>query len=184
MSPQDSEKLAAGLRALAARMEVEQPSLELENALRFAFQRRRRMWRRISLIAAGAAAASILVAVATVMRHEPPRPVDAPPAIARSSPAVVIEQKPVEPPAAVVPRVRTARRPQPARREIVTEFFPIAGNEALGPLERGGIVRIRIPRSALMVFGLPMNEARATELIKADVVMGEDGLARAIRFVQ
>ena len=45
-------------------------------------------------------------------------------------------------------------------------------------------MRVELPRSALMSFGLPMNMERAGERIKADVVVGEDGLARAIRFVR
>ena len=46
------------------------------------------------------------------------------------------------------------------------------------------MVRVRLPRSALAAFGLPMNEQRAEETIQADVVLGEDGLARAVRFVK
>lgn len=183
MTPQDSEKIAAGLRSLAAHMRDQQPPAELETALRFAFRRRRQLWRRISFIAAGAAAASILFAVAILMQREAPE-IKSPVTIARA-PQQGLKQKAVEqPPPAVVRRMRPSRRAQLPPREVVTEFFPVAGGDLLGPLDRGGIVRIRIPRSALTFFGLPMNEARATELIKADVVMGEDGLARAIRFVQ
>jgi hypothetical protein len=54
----------------------------------------------------------------------------------------------------------------------------------LGPLDRGYLVRVELPRTALRKFGLPMNEDRAAERVMADVLMGEDGLARAIRFVQ
>jgi hypothetical protein len=32
-------------------------------------------------------------------------------------------------------------------------------------------------------MGLPMNVDRNKEMVKADVVVGDDGLARAIRFV-
>ena len=38
--------------------------------------------------------------------------------------------------------------------------------------------------SALATFGIPMNEERAEEAIRADVLLGEDGLARAVRFVK
>ena len=41
-----------------------------------------------------------------------------------------------------------------------------------------------LPRAALLSFGLPMNMERADERIKADVIVGNDGLARAIRFVR
>jgi hypothetical protein len=32
--------------------------------------------------------------------------------------------------------------------------------------------------------GLPVNEERANERIRADMVLGQDGIARAVRFVQ
>jgi hypothetical protein len=67
--------------------------------------------------------------------------------------------------------------------EIVTEFFPLM-NRGAGQLDSGQVVRVELPRSALMSFGLPMNMDRADERIKADVVVGNDGLARAIRFVR
>jgi hypothetical protein len=42
---------------------------------------------------------------------------------------------------------------------------------------------MRLPRSALLTTGLPMNEERANEPILADVLFTEDGLARGIRFI-
>jgi hypothetical protein len=51
-------------------------------------------------------------------------------------------------------------------------------------MESGQMIRVELPRSALASFGLPMNMERADERIKADVVVGNDGLARAIRFVR
>jgi len=67
--------------------------------------------------------------------------------------------------------------------EIATDFFPLTNRE-FTQLESGQVVRVELPRSALMSFGLPMNMDRANERIKADVVVGNDGLARAIRFVR
>jgi hypothetical protein len=43
---------------------------------------------------------------------------------------------------------------------------------------------MRLPRSTLLPFGFPLDETRASESVNADVLFGEDGLARAIRFVQ
>jgi hypothetical protein len=68
--------------------------------------------------------------------------------------------------------------------EIATEFIPLTNREALAQMDGGQIMRVELPRSALMSFGLPMDMERATERIKADVVVGNDGLARAIRFVR
>ena len=75
-------------------------------------------------------------------------------------------------------------KPRPAQenREVVTEFISVIYDPE--PVDHGRMVRVRLPRSALAAFGLPMNEQRAEETIQADVVLGEDGLARAVRFVK
>ncbi len=68
--------------------------------------------------------------------------------------------------------------------EIATEFIPLMNREALAQRDGGQVMRVELPRSALMSFGLPTDMERATQRIKADVVVGNDGLARAIRFVR
>jgi hypothetical protein len=69
-------------------------------------------------------------------------------------------------------------------KEITTAFVPLGYGSALDLQDGGQMVRVELPRSALARFGLPMNMNRANEKIKADVLVGTDGLARAIRFVQ
>ena len=71
-----------------------------------------------------------------------------------------------------------------ADAEIATDFIPLMNRETLAEMDGGQVMRVELPRSALMSFGLPMDMERATERIKADVVVGNDGLARAIRFVR
>lgn len=51
-------------------------------------------------------------------------------------------------------------------------------------MESGQLIRVQIPRSALVSFGLPVNVERADAPVTADLLLGEDGLARAIRFVR
>jgi hypothetical protein len=68
--------------------------------------------------------------------------------------------------------------------EIATDFIPLTSRGSLAQLEGGHVVRVEMPRSALVSFGLPVNLERAGERIKADVVVGNDGMARAIRFVR
>jgi hypothetical protein len=81
------------------------------------------------------------------------------------------------------------RRPADSRSgdnapsEFVTQFFPIMQGGELIPLESGRIVRVRMPRSNLIPLGIPLNQERANETIKADVLLSNDGLARAIRLV-
>jgi hypothetical protein len=68
--------------------------------------------------------------------------------------------------------------------EIATDFMPLTYDGGAMAMESGHVVRVELPRSALLSMGLPMNQERAGELIKADVLMGDDGVARAIRFVR
>jgi hypothetical protein len=68
--------------------------------------------------------------------------------------------------------------------EVATDFLPMTYDNNLSQIEGGQVVRVELPRSALVKFGLPMNLERADERITADVVVGHDGLARAIRFVR
>jgi hypothetical protein len=68
--------------------------------------------------------------------------------------------------------------------EIATRFLPLAPAGSLDQMDGGQLVRVEMPRSALVSFGLPMNVERANERIKADVLIGNDGVARAIRFVR
>jgi hypothetical protein len=109
---------------------------------------------------------------------------------------IAVDPKPVVHVASTIGAVsRRVRKPVESKREadpaadsnveaeITTDFFPLI-NRGTGQLDSGQIVRVELPRSALMAFGLPMNMDRAEERIKADVVVGNDGLARAIRFVR
>jgi hypothetical protein len=70
------------------------------------------------------------------------------------------------------------------KNEIATDFFSVGDTSALSLADGGQLVRIELPRSALMRFGLPVNTDRARERVKADVLVGSDGIARAIRFVR
>jgi len=70
------------------------------------------------------------------------------------------------------------------RDEIATDFLPLGDVNNLAAQDGGQLVRVELPRSALLTFGLPMNIERAAEPVKADVLVGQNGLARAIRFVR
>lgn len=80
---------------------------------------------------------------------------------------------------------RTAnRRPRATVTETVTDYYPLTALADSAMPQGGQVVRVRLPRSALSALGLPMNVERAGEQVQADVVIGDDGLAHAIRFVQ
>jgi hypothetical protein len=69
-------------------------------------------------------------------------------------------------------------------REIATDFIPLGYMNTASLQDGGHIVRVELPRSAMVSFGLPVNMDRLNEKVKADVWLGVDGLAHAIRFVQ
>lgn len=68
--------------------------------------------------------------------------------------------------------------------DIATDFIPLTYGASLDGMDGGHVVRVELPRTALAQFGLPVNAERSAEPVKADVLMGDDGLARAIRFVR
>lgn len=157
--------------------------------------------------ALGAVAASVLLIAAltvmTVRRHASPqrtsprpaqqarppasKPVlaQAPPAQAQLAQANAPGSQPASP--AAHPARRTVAAAGPAKTgeaEVATDFLPLPYGDTLTTLEGGHVVRVRLPHSALTTFGLPVNQDHRGELIQADVLLGEDGLARAIRFVR
>ena len=75
-------------------------------------------------------------------------------------------------------------RPANYEPEETTEFIPTIQGSDLAPLTSGQVVRVMVPKSAMSYFGLPVNVDRANERVAADVLLGDDGLARAIRFVR
>lgn len=69
-------------------------------------------------------------------------------------------------------------------QEVATEFIPLVQTGPYAQAEEGHLVRVELPRSALASFGLPVNAEAPGGRVKADVLMGQDGIARAIRFVR
>jgi anti-sigma factor RsiW len=45
------------------------------------------------------------------------------------------------------------------------------------------VIQVEVPRSAMLLAGAPVSDTQGTGLVKAEVVVGADGLARAIRFM-
>jgi hypothetical protein len=78
----------------------------------------------------------------------------------------------------------TSRSKPGANSEMTTDFIPVTYGGAANLSDGGRMVRVELPRSAMASFGLPINVDRANEKIKADVLLGVDGLAHAIRFVR
>ncbi|MBK8148367.1 MAG: hypothetical protein IPK58_09185 [Acidobacteria bacterium] len=50
--------------------------------------------------------------------------------------------------------------------------------------ESGQLVKVKVPRSMMVSLGVSMNVQNGSEFVNAEVLMGGDGSARAIRFIQ
>ena len=72
----------------------------------------------------------------------------------------------------------------PEASEVMSAFMPLGDTNPANIQEGAQVVRVELPRYAMARFGLPVNMERYDERVKADVWLGADGLARAIRFVQ
>lgn len=61
-------------------------------------------------------------------------------------------------------------------------FVALRYGEDLGELDSLQVVSVELPHTALAALGLPPDEG-AGEMVRAEVIVGHDGVARAIRFV-
>jgi hypothetical protein len=119
----------------------------------------------------------------------PHGPAEAIPRTEQIPPAARIQSKDFAP-----PRMQTRAKPSPAlpdheaRRmrpealqELATDFFPLAVSAA--PVAAAELLRVQLPAAAMQTVGLPVPEERLADPVDAEVLVGEDGLPRAIRFI-
>lgn len=64
-----------------------------------------------------------------------------------------------------------------------TEFLPLTYLASATAMDSGTVVRVQLSKSALVRLGLPVNIESSNDSIRADLVIGDDGVARAIRLV-
>jgi hypothetical protein len=64
------------------------------------------------------------------------------------------------------------------------DFIPMPNAARIEPNEDLDLVRVEVPRSAMIALGYAVSEDRASEPVEAEVVLGADGLARAVRFLE
>jgi len=68
--------------------------------------------------------------------------------------------------------------------ETVTDYIPLTYLADATAVESGTVLRVELPPSALIAVGLPAPVERTDSRVKVDVVVGDDGVARAVRFVR
>lgn len=162
-TPLDPHRLEAELAQLRAALRAEPVPPPDESALRAAFRAKQREREQVVAAAVGvgnwrvhlAAAAAVFATVAAVVwvvTFGVERPAPAP--------TLVMEPAPLAAPTAVA------------------AFQPLLNSPGLSPSGSYSVVRVRIPLSSLAL--VPGTEQSGS--IEADLLVGEDGLARGIRF--
>ena len=170
------DRVLQALRALAESDGEREAPPAVEGRLLREFHTRRAnhkwRWAGIAAIAAGA-----VLAVSLSTNHVAKPVVSVlPPVIPVPRPAAPVVE-------AAAPAARTVVRKmaRPQAREVVTEFFPLI--DSAPPFERGQMLRVQLPAAAMRTVGLPVREDHLADPIQADVLVGEEGMPRAIRFV-
>lgn len=172
------QQLAAGLQALGAEMRRVEAPARVERGLVSAFRAQRAKSAMRSqgawwLTGAWAAAltATALLAVALVRPHQPP------PTPARRTVRSVTQLASMQSPAEAA--IAAADFNSGA-----DGFVPLPNAEVVEPNEEVNVVRIELPRSAMIPLGYDVPAERAAETVEADVMLDADGVARAVRFLE
>jgi anti-sigma factor RsiW len=159
------QELAAGLRAMSASYRGVGAPSRVESKLRSAFRAGaglapvRSMWTP-SFAWAAACAIVLALALTLVRAGHPVSPVGAP---SRGTEVATVADE---------------------SQSDYEGFIPLPNAARLIDTEDVNVVRVEVPRSAMIALGLEVSPERASELVSADVMLGPDGLARAVRFLE
>jgi hypothetical protein len=169
--------LASGLRMLAADWRSVEAPARVESRLTAAFLGQAglaasrpaiRWWVPVATWAA-AAAAVVALAMFLARDRQPVAP-------AHRTTSSRVQLAAVEPPA----DLETLGDSSDADNDFI--LMPNAAR--IEPNEDLNLVRVEVPRSAMIAMGYAVSEDRASEPVEAEVVLGADGLARAVRFLE
>lgn len=207
----DQQTLSAAVRATAKSIRHEEASASVEHSLRTAFRKQAsaatangsvpahtRQWPQRALAAAAAVLLLALLAGAVWQWSRADRKQKL--ATAHPTPSAPKERGklperlfPADQPGRDVVK-QLAREPRRRRHlvrqgaaigeENITDFISLASASELTPLESGQVLRVELSTSTLISMGLPIPAEDMSKPVLADLLVGQDGLARAIRFVQ
>ena len=111
----------------------------------------------------------------------------------KNPPAGKVPRRNSAPPARPVAGNRNAEIPtkraggsseiSPSRKveETKTDFIALS---YAGGTDSGQVVRVKVPSSMMISLGVATNVEKESKMVSAEVVIGDDGLARAIRFIR
>jgi hypothetical protein len=149
-----NDRLSSAMNRLSAECATAQPPPEIETAVLSEFDRRQRRKRRFSILALGAGAIAASIIAILILEYRP--------FVRRPTHVVYVSGE-----------VRESEQP----------FVPIPYLAPPAPYERIEVVRMELPVAALIAAGLSVRTADPGARVEADVLVGQDGRARAVRLV-
>jgi hypothetical protein len=207
------DRLAAATADREASPAVEARLLEAFRDRAAALRAPKRAGWRWATAAAGLAAAGVVGLVLGPARREPAPPAagrtevasapaaepagasaprdpstPAPPASAKGTPEPAASARPAASPHArrvsSAPRRADGGRPREREAPDPNRYVPWLWADPTTEFDRGHVVRVGVPRAALASWGWPLEGDVADEAVEAELLLGEDGVARAIRVVR
>ena len=151
-----NQELLEDLRALAADSRRETPQYIEENLVT-AFRARRRRRTLLGWAPLGLAA---MIALGLWFGHSTKQVTATKPASTAAPASVAIEE------------------------EADAGFYPLPQAEALPVVENAMVVRVQLPVSSLQLMGVPVSEDGPETSVQAELLLGQDGLARGVRLVE
>jgi hypothetical protein len=184
----EDDHLTGALRHLAASSRQGAPA-EIGEGLTMAFRRhhaRRRLARRMSVVALAACIALLAGLVSMRPAHQTPRKEQAhevaasvPDKTANTARVTTVAVMPVHP--AVKPARPKASAIRASSRD---EFLALPGYDPAVPADELHVVRVQLPASALWQIGAPVSPDSGARKFMADFVVNQDGTPYAVRLVQ
>jgi hypothetical protein len=169
--------LSSGLAALAAATEAESAPTRLESALQSAFERR-----SASAVSTGEPAAN--TRHDTRGRGTGARSASVAFWLAAAAAVVVALGVFVSVRRPIAPYARSVASPSPASPDEPARFVLLGYGESLDELDSMHVVRVQLAASTLTDLGWVPQVGLDSGAVTADVVVGPDGIARAIRVVE
>jgi hypothetical protein len=164
---EEASELLDGLRALAADGPRDAPP-HIEPELRAQFRRQNRRRNLVTWVPAFSVAAAVGIAL-LVWTQAPWSQAPKPPSVPAASKA---------------PAVAASAVTSGAEEDADASFYPLPEAEALPAVENAMVVRVQLPVSSLQLMGVPVSEERADASVQAELLLGQDGLARGVRLAQ
>ena len=210
----EQQAVTAAVRATARSLRDEAASAHIEQSLRAAFRKqsgvlptirsssylpiRMRRWPKRALAAVAAILLLFLLAGAIrqwslARRNQKTATVQPSPPVTKENEKLPERLLPTEEPEREAPRrvASERRRTRPLVRQgatsgedAATEFIALASENQLVPLESGQVLRVELSTSTLISMGLRVTAEDVSKPLLADLLVGQDGVPRAIRFVR